>query len=77
LVVLICVVLHGKAPAWLRISACAAAGVTVLAVGFDVVPILDVAQPVQFGMKVAGAVVAINAIGVWVYGRRGRYRRSN
>jgi amino acid transporter len=71
------VVLRGKAPAWLRVSACAAAGVTVLAVGFDVVPILDVARPVLFGAKVAGAVVAINAIGVWVYRGRGRYRRSN
>jgi hypothetical protein len=30
-----------------------------------------------FGAKVAGAVFATNAIGVWVYRRRGRYRRSN
>jgi hypothetical protein len=51
--------------------------VTVLAVGFDVVPILDVARPAVFGAKVAGAVVATNAIGVWVYRRRGRYRRSS
>jgi hypothetical protein len=61
------VVLRGKAPAWLRVSACAAAGVTVVAVGFDVVPILDVARPVLFGAKVAGAVVAVNAIDIYDY----------
>jgi Amino acid permease len=32
-------------------------------VGFDDVPILDVARTVQFGVKVAGAVVVINANG--------------
>ena len=61
------VVLRGKAPAWLRVSVCAAAGVTVVAVGFDVVPILDVARPVLFGAKVAGAVVAVNAIDIYDY----------
>ena len=64
------VVLRGTAPVWLRLSACAAAAVTVLAVAFDVVPILDVAHPVVFGTKVAGAVVAINAAGTWAYRRR-------
>lgn len=64
------VVLRDKAPAWLRISACAAAAVTLLAVTFDVVPILDVAQPVVFGVKVAGAVIITNAVGVWVYRSR-------
>jgi amino acid transporter len=65
------VVLRGKAPLWLRISACAAAAVTLLAVAFDVVPILDVAQPVVFGVKVAGAVIVTNVTGVWVYRSRG------
>jgi hypothetical protein len=64
------VVLRGQAPAWLRVSACAAAAVTLLAVAFDVVPILDVAQPVSFGAKVAGAVIVTNVIGAWAY-RRG------
>jgi amino acid transporter len=64
------VVLREKAPVWLRISACVAAAVTLLAVTFDVVPVLDVAQPVVFGVKVAGAVMLTNAIGAWVY-RRG------
>ncbi len=63
------VVMRGKAPMWLRVSACAAAGVTMLAVAFDVVPILDVGQPVVFGAKVVGAVLGINAIGAWVYRR--------
>jgi len=66
------VVLRRKAPAWLRISACSAAAVTALAVAFDVVPILDVEQPLLFGAKVLGAVLATNAIGFWVY-RRARW----
>lgn len=70
------VVLRGKAPMWLRVLACCAAGVTALAVAFDVVPILDVAQPVTFGAKVAGAIVAINLAGVWAY-RRGRATKSD
>jgi hypothetical protein len=66
------VVLRGQAPLWLRLSACAAAAVTVLAVVFDIVPILDVERPVVFGAKVVGAVLAINAIGFWVYRRAQR-----
>jgi glutamate:GABA antiporter len=63
------VVLRGDAPVWLRIAGCAAALVTALAVAFDVVPILDVPQPLLFGVKVAGAVAVTNAIGIWVYRR--------
>jgi amino acid transporter len=69
------VVWHGKwageerAPWWLRGAVCAAGGVTALAVALDVVPILDVARPVLFGMKVGGAVAFINAAGMYVYRR--------
>ncbi len=59
-----------RAPWWLRFAVCAAAAVTVLAVALDVAPILDVARPVVFGLKVGGAVAAINAAGWWVYPRR-------
>jgi amino acid transporter len=65
------VVLRGKnAPFWLKVGACTAAAVTVLGTAFQVVPILDVKQPLLFGAKVAGGVVLINAMGVWVYRRR-------
>jgi hypothetical protein len=56
---------------WLKIGACTAAGVTVLSVVLQVVPILDVAQPGIFAAKVGGGVLLINAAGIWVY-RRGR-----
>ncbi len=58
-----------RAPWWLRIAAGSAAAVTVLSVGLQVVPILDVAHPWLFAAKVGGAVVLINAAGRWVYGR--------
>ena len=65
------VIARGKwhAAWWLRLAVCAAAGVTVLAVALDVVPILDVAKPVLFGLKVAGAIAAINLGGWWVWTR--------
>ena len=59
-----------RAPWWLRGAVCAAGGVTALAVALDVVPILDVARPVLFGIKVGGAVALINAAGMYVYRRR-------
>ncbi|HYW47744.1 MAG TPA: APC family permease [Bryobacteraceae bacterium] len=58
------------APWWLRVAACSAAGVTVLSVGMQVVPILDVARPWLFALKVGGAVAAINLAGAWVYRQR-------
>jgi amino acid transporter len=58
-----------RAPWWLRFAVCAAGGVTVLAVALDVVPILDVARPVLFGIKVGGTVALINACGLFVYRR--------
>jgi amino acid transporter len=61
-----------RAPWWLRLAVCAAGGVTALAVALDVVPILDVARPVLFGIKVGGTVALINAAGLFVYRRAGR-----
>lgn len=63
------VVWRERGPLWLRFAVVAAGGVTALAVALDVVPILDVARPVLFGIKVGGAVAAINAAGVYVYRR--------
>src|SRR5450759_189175 len=73
------VVLWGRldgehAPPWLKIGACSAAGVTVLSVVLQVVPILDVAQPGIFAAKVGGGVLLINAAGVWVYRRPNQSR---
>jgi hypothetical protein len=74
--IMFAVVLWGKlernerAPWWLRIAACPAAGITVLAVTLQVVPVLDVAHPWQFAFKVGGAVLLMNAAGAWVYFQR-------
>lgn len=73
------VVLWGRldgehAPLWLKIGACSAAGVTVLSVVLQVVPILDVAQPGIFAAKVGGGVLLINAAGIWVYRRPNQSR---
>jgi amino acid transporter len=62
--------LDGGAPVWLKAGASTAAGVTILSVVLQVVPILDVAQPGLFAAKVGGGVLLINAAGVYVY-RRG------
>ena len=64
------VVLRGTSvPFWLKVGACTAAAVTLLSAGLQMVPILDVKEPALFGAKVAGGVVLINAVGVWVYRR--------
>jgi len=65
------VVWREHASRWLRFAVCAAGGVTALAVTLDVVPILDVARPVLFGIKVGGTVALINVAGAYVYLRAG------
>src|ERR1017187_9952656 len=65
------VVWRERAPWWLRLAVVAAGGVTALAVALDVVPILDVARPVLFGIKVGGTVALINVTGVYVYRQAG------
>lgn len=75
--ILFAVVLWGRwqgehrAPWWLKIAACSAAAVTVLSVAFQVVPILDVAQPFLFAAKVGGMMLLLNGVGAWIY-RRGQ-----
>jgi hypothetical protein len=67
--------LEGGASLWLKLGACSAGAVTVLAVVLQVVPILDVAAPGLFAAKVGGGVLLINAIGAIVY-RRGATRNG-
>ncbi len=64
----------GRAPLWLKTGAVTAAGVTLLSVALQVVPILDVAAPGQFAAKVGGGVLLINAVGAAVYRRAARSR---
>jgi amino acid transporter len=58
----------GKAASpWLKIAATAAFIVTALALVMNVFPIVDVASPVQFGLKVIGVALLVNAIGAALY----------
>ena len=72
---LFAVVLVGKRTAGLRASApirlAALCGllVSVASLPFQVVPIADVPNPAIFGLKVGGLVIAVNALGAWLYGR--------
>jgi amino acid transporter len=56
-----------RAPWGLRAAAASAACVVALAVGFEVVPILEVANAGLFAAKVGGAVLLINAAGWRLY----------
>ncbi len=58
-----------RAPWWLRVATLSAAAVTLLSVALQVVPILDVAHPWLFALKVGGTVATINVAGMWVYRR--------
>jgi amino acid transporter len=60
---------NNRAPIWLRISVCAAAAVTALAVALNVVPVLEVTQPWRFGAQVAGVVLIVNVTGAYLYRR--------
>jgi len=60
-------------PSVLLRAACACgASVTVLSMIFNLVPIVDVASPWAFALKVAGAVLGINLIAAAIYWRGAR-----
>ena len=55
------------APLWLRVAAVSGAAVSLLAIFFTVYPIIDVPNPLLFGVKIAGVTIAANALGVAIY----------
>jgi amino acid transporter len=57
---------------WLRLAAFAAFFVSLFGLIFEVVPLGEVANPVIFGLKVAGAICATNALGAYLYWRGAR-----
>ncbi len=63
-----------KASPLLKIAASAAFIVTVLALGMNLFPIVDVANPIAFGLKVLGVALIVNAIGAALY-YAGRVRK--
>jgi amino acid transporter len=57
-------------------AACVCGGaVTLLSIGFNLVPIVDVARPWLFALKVGGAVLGINLIAAAIYWRGSRGQR--
>jgi hypothetical protein len=53
----------------IRLGALAAFAVSLIGLIFEVVPLGEVASPLIFGLKVAGAICATNALGAFLYWR--------
>jgi len=51
----------------LRAAAASGGLVTLLSIGFQLFPIVDVESPLRFGAKVAGVAVGANLVGVVLY----------
>ncbi len=56
-----------RAGFWLKLAAVSGFAVTALSMGFNVVPIVDVASKWAFAAKVAGVSLALNLVGVAIY----------
>jgi hypothetical protein len=55
------------APIWLRIAAICGFGVSLLAIGFTIYPIIDVPSPLIFAAKIIAVTVIANALGVTIF----------
>jgi amino acid transporter len=64
-----------KPSLFLRAACAAGAAVTLLSMIFNLVPIVDVAQPWAFALKVGGAALGINLFAIVVYRRGSRRHR--
>lgn len=56
-----------RAGSWLKLAAASGLGVTVLAMGLNLLPIVNVANKLVFGAKVAGTSLVLNLVGMAVY----------
>jgi len=67
-----------KAGNWLKLAAISGIAVTLMSLGFNLLPIVDVASKWKFAVKVAGASLLLNMIGVAIYwnGTRQRTQRE-
>jgi hypothetical protein len=61
----------------LRAACLCGAAVTLLSMIFNLVPILDVARPWVFALKVGGAVVGINLLAAAIYWRGSSRSRAS
>jgi amino acid transporter len=56
-----------KPGAWLKLAAVSGLGMTLLAIGFQLLPITDVASKWVFAAKVTGTAVILNSVGLGIY----------
>jgi hypothetical protein len=56
-----------RAPLAVRVACLCGASVTVLSMIFNLVPIVDVASPAVFALKVGSATIMLNLLGGLVY----------
>jgi hypothetical protein len=56
-----------RAGFWLKAASISGLAVTLLAMGFNLMPIVDVASRSMFAAKVLGTSLVLNAIGVAIY----------
>jgi len=54
-------------PMWLKIACSSGFIVTVIYIGFTIVPIIDVVSPLRFAAKIISVVVLANGVGVLLY----------
>jgi hypothetical protein len=63
-----------RAGSWLKLAAVSGLGVTLLAMGFNLLPIVNVANKPIFGAKVAGTSLLLNLLGMAIYWNSTRQR---
>jgi amino acid transporter len=61
-----------KAPWWLKLACASGFIVTVIFICLSILPISEVGSPLSFALKVSGAVLIVNAVGVMIYVLRKR-----
>jgi len=56
-----------RAPLWLKLACASGFLVTVIYIGFTIVPIIKVGSPLLFASKIIGTVVIANVVGIGIY----------
>ncbi len=65
-----------RAGFWIKVASGSGMVVTLVAMGFNLLPIVDVANKWAFAAKVAGASLVMNAVGVAIYWNAARRRKT-
>jgi hypothetical protein len=64
-----------KTPMWLKVACASGFIVTVIYIGFTVVPIIEVGSRITFAVKIIGTVLSANVVGLLLY-KLGKQRNS-